>query len=255
MANFREHVTVSGLLGLGYGAGATLALGFTPVQGLLAGCLTGVGGMLPDLDSPRARPVQELFGVVAAVAPLLLVNRVMQALRLSSDPETVMALIVCMYPLIKYGGALLIDLLSVHRGMFHSIPAMLIAGEAVYLAHPNHHVPARLLMAGGVCVGFLSHLLLDELYSVHLKDKRLQLKRSSGTALKLSGDKFAPNVLAYTLLATLTYAVLYDGGYLDQQPAAGASSPLTSGPERGAAAVPEPELGTPVAQWPPSTVQ
>jgi hypothetical protein len=255
MANFREHVTVSGLLGLGYGAGATLALGFTPVQGLLAGCLTGVGGMLPDLDSPKARPVQELFGVVAAVAPLLLVNRVMQVLQLASDPETVMALIVCMYPLIKYGGALLIDLLSVHRGMFHSIPAMIISGEVVYLAHPNSQVSARLLMAGGVCVGFLSHLLLDELYSVHLKDKRLQLKRSSGTALKLSGDKFAPNVLAYTLLATLTYAVLYDGGYLDQQPARRGAFPLSTGPAQTVEPAPEPELGMPVAEWPPASVQ
>lgn len=217
MANYREHVTVSSLLGLGYGVGASIAFGYTPIQGILAGCLTAVGGMLPDLDSPRARPVQELFGVVAAVGPLLLVNRLVKWLGIPSDPETIMALVGCLYFAVKYGGAMLVDLLSVHRGMFHSIPAMLITGEGVYLVYPHHHVPVKLLMAGGIALGFLSHLLLDELYSVHMQDARLRLKKSSGTALKLSGDKFLPNVAAYTILATLTAAVMQDSGFLEQQ--------------------------------------
>jgi hypothetical protein len=254
MANFREHVSVSGMLGLGYGFGAVAAFGFTPVQGALAGCLTGVSGMLPDLDSDNGRPIRELFGLVGAVAPLLLVNRVVQLTGVSADPETVILLIICMYVLIKYGGAMLIGRLSVHRGMFHSIPALLIAAETVYLGYPNPRTEVRLLMAGGVAAGFLSHLLLDELYSIHMKDMQIRLKKSSGTAVKMVGDRFLPNVFTYTLAATLTCAVLQDAGWLDQSNSISQESPPGEAPlPRGSSAPVHQqlttELGAPADPW------
>ncbi|HUG91667.1 MAG TPA: hypothetical protein VML55_12580, partial [Planctomycetaceae bacterium] len=75
MAGYREHISVSGLCGLCYGAGATYAFGFTPVQGALAGCLTWISGMLPDLDSDTGKPIREVFSLVAAMAPLVLMRR------------------------------------------------------------------------------------------------------------------------------------------------------------------------------------
>jgi hypothetical protein len=75
VANYQTHITVSGALGAGYGVAAVYAAGFSPVHAALAGCLTGIAGMLPDLDSESGRPVREIFGVVAAVAPLVLMNR------------------------------------------------------------------------------------------------------------------------------------------------------------------------------------
>jgi membrane-bound metal-dependent hydrolase YbcI (DUF457 family) len=230
MANYREHITVSGMLGLGYGLGAVVSFGFTPVQGLLAACLTGVAGMLPDLDSDNGRPVREMFGLVGAVAPLLVVNRVCQLLDLPGDPETVILMVIALYLVIKYGGALFVRSVSVHRGMFHSIPALLIAAELVFLAYPSESNRVRLMIAGAVGIGFLSHLLLDELYSVHVKESRVQLKRSSGTALKLTGEKFGANVVSYTLLAMLTYLSFYDAGWFEQH------TPATRGP--GGLAVP-----------------
>ncbi|MEZ6067948.1 MAG: metal-dependent hydrolase [Planctomycetaceae bacterium] len=216
MANYREHVTVSSMLGLGYGLGAVVSFGFTPVQGMLAACLTGVAGMLPDLDSASGRPVREMFGLVGAVAPLLIVHRVLQWLDLPGDSETVILMVVVLYLLIKYGGALLVRTVSVHRGMFHSIPAMVIAAELVFLGYPSQVNRVRLMMAGAVAIGFLSHLLLDELYSVKVKDARVQLKRSSGTAIKLTGEGFGANVISYSLLAMLTYLTMYEAGWLDQ---------------------------------------
>lgn len=234
MANYREHITVSSLLGLGYGLGAVMAFRFTPLQGVLAACFTGVAGMLPDLDSDNGRPVREMFGLLGAVAPLLLVNRVVAALGLPGDPETIMLVIVALYVLIRYGGAALVSRLSVHRGMFHSLPALIIAAEAVYLAYPGPRPEVRLLMAGGVALGFLSHLLLDELHSVHVKDRRLQLKRSSGTALKWSGDRIIPNAFSYTLMLTLAYAVLLEAGWFDQQSTGGPPRSLIQHPTGGA---------------------
>lgn len=230
MANYREHVTVSSLLGLGYGIGGIVGFAFNPIQGLLAACLTGLSGMLPDLDSDNGRPVREMFGLLGAVAPLLLVNRVIALLGLSGDPETIMLVIVLLYVAIKYGGAEFICRVSVHRGMFHSWPALLISAETVFLAYPSPHLPVRIFMAGGVALGFLSHLLLDELYSVQFKDHRLSLKKSSGTALKWSGEALLPNVVSYTLMATLTYAVLFEAGWFEQATPPGTPRPLSLTP-------------------------
>lgn len=230
MANYREHITVSSMLGLGYGLAGVVGLGFNPVQGLLSACLTGLSGMLPDLDSDNGRPVREMFGLLGAVAPLLLVNRVVAWLGLPADPETIMLVIVLLYVVIKYGGAEFVSRISVHRGMFHSLPALLIAAEAVYLAYPSPRLVVKLYMAGGVALGFLSHLLLDELYSVHMKGAKLSLKKSSGTAVKWSGDSLLPNVVSYTLMATLTYAVFQESGWLEQKSQREPTGPMLTAP-------------------------
>ena len=66
----------------------------------------------------------------------------------------------------------------------------------------------QLLLSVGVAVGFLSHLILDELYSVQWDGTRVKLKRSAGTALKFMGARFVPNAICYGLLMFLSYAVL-----------------------------------------------
>ena len=214
MAAFREHVIFSSVLGVGYGAGASLALGFTPVQGCLAAVLTAVAGMLPDLDLDHGRPAQELFGLLAGVAPLLLVGRVLQWLHLPADREMVMLGMVVLYVVIRYGLSKVIPHFSVHRGMFHSVPAMLIAAEMAYLSYPSDSSRVKLLVGAGVALGFFSHLLLDEIYSVEISGVKVGLKKSSGTAIKMFGEAFLPNVLTFALAATLSYATLQEAGLI-----------------------------------------
>jgi hypothetical protein len=97
----------------------------------------------------------------------------------------------------------------VHRGMFHSIPAVLIAGELAFLMASGDSVTLRWYKAGGVMLGYLSHLLLDEFYSVEAL--RLRVKQSFGTALKLFDRKHLwPNVSTYIKLAILSYIVFYE---------------------------------------------
>lgn len=215
MAAYREHITVSSLLGAGYGLGATLALGFTPIQGALAAWLTALGGMLPDLDSESGRPVREMFGLVAAIAPLALVGRLIGWLGLPNDTEIIMLLILVMYLAIRYGGMAVVGAVSVHRGMFHSFPALAIAAEATYLCYPSELTTVKLLMACGTGVGFFSHLLLDEMYSVQWAGVRIKLKKSAGSAMKLFGKPFVPNVVTYSILMVLTYAMLVDAGLIE----------------------------------------
>lgn len=211
MAAYREHITVSGTLGIAYAFGAVFMFGFSITQGLIAAVLTWIAGMLPDLDSQSGKPVRELFGVTAALAPLLLLQHT-NRLGISSDRAMLFSLLL--YGGVRYGGAMVLGKLTVHRGMFHSIPALLIATEFTFLCYFSPEVRVRLLMALGIGLGFLSHLILDELYSVQWDGSRVKLKRSSGTALKFFGPDFLPNGLALGLTMFLTYASLTSAGLL-----------------------------------------
>ena len=211
MAGYREHISVSGLCGAGYGIAATVLMGFTPVQGALAGVMTWVAGMLPDLDSDTGRPTREVFGLLAAAAPLAMMGHL---LKWGGDPEGAMLLGVLLYDGIRYGASWLLAKTSVHRGMFHSIPALIIAAEIAFLAYKSDSLAVKTLMAGGVALGFFSHLLLDELYSVQFTGVRIRLRSSAGSAMKFVGKNFLPNVVTYALLMLLTYAMLVDSGFV-----------------------------------------
>lgn len=210
MADYRTHITVSGLLGVGYGVSASAFLGFNPVEGALAGCLTWISGMLPDLDSESGRPVREVFGVTAALAPMMMMSHLQ---RWGGTAEGATLLAVLMYIAIRHGAGLILGRLSVHRGMFHSIPAMLIAAEMTYLCYHGVSATVRLLMAGGVALGFASHLVLDEIYSVELSGMKVKLKSSAGSAVKMYGKCLMSNMFAWGLMLTLTYAVITDRGF------------------------------------------
>ena len=211
MAGYREHISVSGLLGVGYGVAASIGFGFTPVQGALAGVLVWVAGMLPDLDSDTGKPIREVFSLLAAVAPFMMMRHLLSWTR---TPEEALLGAVVIYGAIRYGAAAVLAKLSVHRGMFHSIPALLIAAELTFLAYKSDSLRVKVLMAAAVGLGFLSHLVLDELYSVEWTGIRIRLNQAAGSALKLFGKSFLPNVVTYALLAVLTYASLVDVGFV-----------------------------------------
>src|SRR5262249_11147762 len=96
--------------------------------------------------------------------------------------------------------------ITVHRGMFHSVPAMVIAGLLIYLGDHRADPRVRLFLAGGVMLGFLSHLVLDEIYSVDLLGRKMiRLNRYAGTAVKFYSPSWIATLTCYTLLASLAY--------------------------------------------------
>jgi membrane-bound metal-dependent hydrolase YbcI (DUF457 family) len=215
MAAYREHITVSGLLGIGYGAAAALSMGFTPIQGCIAACFTWVAGMLPDLDAANGRPVREIFGLVAAIVPLTLEH---QLVRWGGSVEGAIFVGLLLYAAIRYGAAAILSRVSVHRGMFHSLPVAILSAELVFLGFPGDTQAVRLMMATGTLIGFLSHLVLDETYSVQFSGVRLRLNKAAGSAFKLFGKNGAANVLVYGLLLCTTWFVLRDTGWVERLP-------------------------------------
>lgn len=202
MAGFRTHITVSSTLGVVYGGIAVQPLGFETDAAILAAGITAIGGMLPDLDSDSGVPVREMFGLAAAVLPMLLLPRFVHS---GMTREAILASLLFGYIFVRYVVSRVFKKLSVHRGMYHSIPAMLIAGLVVYLAYHTPNRDLRFLMAGGVMIGFASHLILDEIYSVDFRGAKIVLKSSAGSAIKLSSSSLIATASCYAILGGLGY--------------------------------------------------
>ena len=94
--------------------------------------------------------------------------------------------------------------------MFHSVPAMLIAGLVVYLAYESSSVRTRFFLSFGVMIGFLSHLVLDEMCSVNFEGMTLKLNKSAGSAVKFWSPSWIASTLTYILLLILIYFALQD---------------------------------------------
>lgn len=207
MAGFRTHLAVSSGLGVVYGAAAVQPLGFTTEAGVLAALLTGVGGLLPDLDSDTGVPMREMTYLASVFVPLMVLPRLVHA---GWSREAILASLLIGSVAVRFFMLYVFRRLTVHRGMFHSVPAMLVAGLGVYLAYGGPDRLLRWLLAGGVMLGFLSHLLLDELYSVDWRGLVPRLKPSAGSALKFYSRSIYATAFCYALLGALVYLTLLD---------------------------------------------
>lgn len=213
MANFTTHISTSTMMGLAYG-GAAYGLFDVPLStSVLAGGLCSVSGMLPDLDSNSGVPLRESVAFAAAVVPMMLVDRFRQ---FGMSPESMVLAGAAVYLVIRFGLAKLLKKFTVHRGMFHSIPAALIFFEIAFLLASGSDVRLRYYKAGAVLLGYMSHLLLDELYSLEWHRGRWRFKKSFGTAVKLFGDKLWPNVSTYAKLGALSFIVFFEPGWMDK---------------------------------------
>jgi hypothetical protein len=208
MASYRGHLAFAGALGAAYGSLSLFKWGYDWGPALVAAGLTTLGGLLPDLDSDSGVPVRELFGVSAAVVPFLLFRSVYE-MRGQSTEQT-LVILALVYVFIRYVLSDVFKRWTVHRGMFHSVPALLIAGLATYLLYPSDSPHLRIFLAGAVMLGFLSHLVLDEIYSVDFMGARLHLNKYAGSAVKFVSRSWSATLTAYLLLGLLAWRVWLD---------------------------------------------
>lgn len=212
MANFKTHLTFSTLVGAGAGATAYLAYDVPLPTCILAGGLCSVSGMLPDIDSHSGVPLRESLAFGAAIVPMMLADRLQQ---MGLSTESIVLAGAATYLFIRFIVARLLSMYTLHRGMFHSIPAALIFGELAFLLSSGD-TNIRLFKAGAVFTGYFSHLVLDEIYSIEWAKGRLRLKRSFGTAVKIWGNGWWPNLTTFAKLAILSYVAFREPGWMDQ---------------------------------------
>ncbi|HMO36305.1 MAG TPA: metal-dependent hydrolase, partial [Gemmatales bacterium] len=123
------------------------------------------------------------------------------------DLEFRMLLAGAFYFFIRFGFAYLFNQLTVHRGMCHSLPAALISGLTAYLVFGHMGQRGALAMAGGVSLGYLSHLILDEIYAVDFKGLQPKLNQFAGSAIKLASKSSSATLVCWLLVLLLSYRV------------------------------------------------
>ncbi|MCK2185288.1 metal-dependent hydrolase [Halomonas getboli] len=181
MADFRTHLGVAATLGAVVAHGGWQAGLWAFAEGLPVLALITFGGILPDIDADRSKAIRLIFNLLAI--PAVVAGALWLQGRL--DPGPLMVACGGIYLGVRYLGGALFCRFTVHRGIWHSLLAAALCGLTVTaLSHHLFALPDRLawIYGGALSMGFVIHLLLDEMYSVDLTGARL--KRSFGTALK-----------------------------------------------------------------------
>lgn len=184
MADFKTH-----LIGASLVAGVTSVLLAVSTEvasdDAIGYYAVGVaGGILPDVDLETSIPIRIARRLVSTIGTLLVL------LRFAPEYSLVelVLLAVGVFGVLTAGFDLLGRYTS-HRGLVHSLPACASFGFAtgVLASYSFGADPLRSwFYAAFMIVGILTHLVLDEMYSVDVMGATL--KRSFGSAMSL-GDR------------------------------------------------------------------
>ncbi len=206
LANFNTHFATSTLLGAAYGATGYLGYETPLTTALLAGGLVSIGGVLPDVDSDNAIVLRESLSLAAAITPMMMLDNFREW---GWSNELITLASVASYIAIRFGFGVMLKRYTVHRGMWHSVPAAITAGMVVFMMCSCGEPKLRVFKATAMTLGYTWHLLLDEFYSVEWTVRRgIRLKRSSGTAFKFLSKNWWSNVSVYGKLAVMTLLIL-----------------------------------------------
>lgn len=213
MADFKTHITVSTGFGIAFGCWGYFQCGLSFENCAVAAGLCSAAGMLPDLDSGSSVPHREMISLISLLAPMLMLSRFATY---GMTPDQVIFAAGFIYLFIRFVVGSAFRKYTVHRGMWHSIPAAMIAGLATFLLCHSFEFNVRLLKAWAVVIGFVSHLILDEIYAVNWAGKRIKLKSSFGTAVKLFSTSRMANLSTYGKLVILIALVCGDHYAMEQ---------------------------------------
>jgi hypothetical protein len=204
MANFNTHITVAAA-GAGLLSVLCLQVGLVDSREALILALMGtIGGILPDIDLQHAYPSRimfALFGIIAAFLVIFSAKNNLSIVELWLIGLTTFATI-------RWPIWIIFHQYTNHRGSIHSIvAALLFTFLTVIFSHEIMGKSAFVAWLNGLLVflGFILHLVLDELYSVDFMNGKI--KRSFGTALKILETKNPQKATALVCLTLLVWAL------------------------------------------------
>lgn len=167
-------------------ATALLSAGhIVPITALWLMFLGTMGGLLPDIDSDNSTSMSTLFRLFGGMLTFSFVGHIY---RMVSMLELIVYALFCYYT-IRYNFKAMLEKVTVHRGCCHSLAFICLSGlgciSLVYVlgySETTCWLSGFFLAGGGVV-----HLLLDEVYSVDLANRKI--KMSFGSALKLCSNR------------------------------------------------------------------
>lgn len=212
MSGFRAHISAGALAAA---IGTTLVFFYALITDpLLLLVLFGIGvvaSFMPDVDSDSGLAFHIIFGAfTAACAGAGLYYAL---IHYPQDWQWLIGL--------PFGVAVFVWIIlgcifkkfTKHRGIMHSIPAMVIAGLATFLV--TRHIMedneiVQILFGLMAAFGYFVHLLLDELNAgINLDGSLFKPKKSLGTAMKLMSSSGMVTFFTYAILVFLAYLAFY----------------------------------------------
>lgn len=204
MANFHTHITLAAA-GAGLLSVLCLQVGLVePREALVLALMGTIGGILPDIDLQHAYPSRimfSLFGIIAAFLVIFSIENERSIVELWGIGLTIFAAI-------RWPIWIVFHQYTTHRGSIHTLIAALLF---TFLATSfGHYIMGKTpfvswLMGLFVFLGFVLHLLLDELYSVDFMNSRI--KKSFGTALKILDTKKREKSTALVCMTIIAWAI------------------------------------------------
>jgi hypothetical protein len=205
MANFPTHIAV-GTVVSGALATVTVAADMVAPENVVAVTLAGVlGSVLPDIDLEESRPAKAMFSGLAIFFSFAVL------FGLESKKYSIAEMLILWLGtlvLVRFGAKEAFFRFSYHRGVWHSLLALVFCSLVTAWVFYNllgRHESVAWLGAVFMGVGYLTHLILDEIYSVDVMDTRI--KSSFGTALKLFDYRNLSHSAAMAIAAGLIYLV------------------------------------------------
>jgi len=191
MANFNTHLNVAALL-TGVSSASIVAAGHIELNTAVWLWFLGtIGGLLPDIDSDNSTSLDTIFNLFAFAIILIIMRYITNEDFGDMSFAKVIAVPVLVYGFMKYGLRAIFERLTVHRGSCHSLLFLVLCGlittkvvASVDSIDSDNADIIAWLSGGFVFLGGLIHLILDEIYSVDLRN--IKIKRSFGTALKIA---------------------------------------------------------------------
>ena len=199
MANFNMHLNTAAVVS-GTLAATLSAFHFIDIKTSFYCFFAGIiGGILPDIDHENSIPVRILQFVLANLIAFLIISNYLVKLKLLE----IIGIWIGVY-LVFEGLFYLFKKYTTHRGIIHSIPVgvlfslmtILFLNKVLHLSIIKSYYIGIFLL-----VGYLTHLILDEIYSVDIAGKRI--KKSFGSAFKLFSNEKYINILVYSLILIL----------------------------------------------------
>ena len=196
MANFSTHLNVASLSGAVLSS--VLAINTNIDNKTIFFCFvaTIIGGILPDIDHDKSTPLKIMHFVFSNLIAFLVIYKYFAHLKVLE-----MVLIWFFVNLIIAIIFYIFKKTTKHRGMIHSIPAAFLAwflSSFILYKFFNFDLFNSYLIGMFVFIGFIIHLLLDEIYSVDLTGRKI--KKSFGSALKVCSKNTKINLFIYSLL-------------------------------------------------------
>jgi hypothetical protein len=202
LANFATHIGV-GTVVSGALATITLAADVISLDSLVAVTLAGVfGSVLPDIDLKDSRASRALFSGLAVFLSFCI-------LFVNADKFSIAELWLVWlgtFVIVRYGAEAAFHRFSYHRGIWHSLLAAFFFWFLTVIVFKyllGRHEGVAWLAGGFLFIGYLSHLLLDEIFSVDLMGKRV--KASFGSAMKLYDQRRVGDSMTVAALTVIAF--------------------------------------------------